>query len=237
MADLQSRDELKAKFKKGKTPSEDDFRNLINASFNQKDDRLRRPPNTPLVVDAEADGEAVRLKFGEKEFTLALDPNGNLKLKDQRVVVPGGLEAGKLLLSQSKISVEGLNDLELAAGKGKKLRTESNVRLNGVDVFSTPDKIGVEGWEEKDLEVKAHPQKRLVLGPVEKTEGLEGEVCAGRISVNGLDAKKEVKAPQVVAGEMVCGWHTCWWWIEIRFGSLLLFLLHFDRFCTQLKWR
>ena len=205
MSDLKSRSDLKEKFKKGKTPSQEDFQDLINASFNQEDDRVRRPPSTPLLIDAEANGEVVRLKLGDKTFTLKLDQEGNLELKDHDVVIPGALQIGKLTLVQNKMKAAELADLELEAGKGKKLRTESNVRLNGLDVYTTPDKIGVQGWQELDVQLVAHEQKRLVLGPLPQAKDLKGRVCSDRIVVNNLDAAQQIEASTVSATEKVVG--------------------------------
>jgi microcystin-dependent protein len=199
----KNRADLKKAFKKGETPKEADFQDLINATFNKKDDRMDRPPNAPLTLITEDNGEALLLRWGDMAFLFKLDNQGNLSLGTGNVVVPAELHAGRLTIRRNKLQTADQQDLLLEAGKDKNVVLSSPTQIGKLDVYTKPEITVLEGRDGVDFQLFAALTKRLLLGPAVNTDALKGAVCADQITVNGLTATQQLQAKLLSASEKV----------------------------------
>jgi hypothetical protein len=140
--DTRSRSELKAYFVKNAIPTERSFAELIDASINQQDHGLAKPPGDPLSIEALGEGQkkAINLYEGFTDdnpaWVIALNPRSIPG--DSQSTRPGfgiGDGAGK---SRLFIDKETGNVGVGTTNPSAKLTVEGDVRLDGPQGVDRP---------------------------------------------------------------------------------------------------
>ena len=81
MAPTKSRQDLKAKFVRNAIPTEQDFKDLIDAPLNQSDDGIFRNSGEPLSIVAGSDGQKRVLRFYSEQPNSATAPEWLISLR------------------------------------------------------------------------------------------------------------------------------------------------------------
>ncbi|MCA8991596.1 MAG: hypothetical protein KDA88_06435 [Planctomycetaceae bacterium] len=154
---IEKRDTLKDKFSTGQKPTEQDFANLIDSSFNQADDGISKSPGSPLTIGPVEDTGDVLLFTAFKSSKLE-DPDKPVdsdKLKDAERnswTIRHTREAQLQYLSGSKhvLSINADGDIGVCAqinsrGSGARLTIETEQsQQSGLSIVS-PTNNGVHG--------------------------------------------------------------------------------------------
>jgi len=147
MATTKARQDLRAKFVRNAIPTEQDFRDLIDAPLNQRDDGIFRNPGEPLSIVAGTDAQKRALRFygdaaagAVPDWLISLNPGqdpSNAATNRSGFGIADGTGATRLYLDAAGNLGLGTNDpqakLHVAAGAA---RIDGDLAVSGTAVFS-----------------------------------------------------------------------------------------------------
>lgn len=117
---IVDRTSLKAYFKKGKAPSEEQFADFINATINQAEDGIEKKPGEPLRITAD------RVEINSKISLNA--PSTNTSEKESEIFISA--ERNTLNLSAEEVKVSGnisMNNLSTSKTLGDKTTSDTTI--------------------------------------------------------------------------------------------------------------